>query len=60
MLSAKLITVIETIRLRECDPLTGRQMKIVEYWTTDGKLLARDEQRIDTGEVSIENPLTKN
>lgn len=60
MLSAKLVTVIETTRLFDCDPLTGHKMKIVEFWSTDGKLLARDEQRVNTGEIPIENPLTEN
>ena len=59
MVSVKLVEVIQTERIDCSDPRTANR-KIVEIWSKDGNLIARDEQRIKNGGEEMLNPLTKN
>lgn len=59
MFSVKLVEVIQIERIESSDPLR-KNKKIVEFWTKDGNLIARDEQTVPYTEDSILNPLAKN
>lgn len=59
MFSVKLVEVIQTERIEHSDPLKNSK-KIVEFWTKDGKLIARDEQNILNCDANTLNRSTKN
>lgn len=54
MFSVKLVEVIQTERIDSSDPLK-KSKKIVEFWTKDGELIARDEQNILNCDASMLN-----